>query len=452
VLLTDVLEVRDPATGEVVGTAPVASPSDVEAAFARAVSALPAWRSDPGARVGALHAVADRIDGAVPELAALVTAEQGKPLRFAEREVRSAARWFRWFADLEVPEVVLRDDEQARSVVRRRALGVVAAFTPWNTPLFFAAWKVAPALRAGNVVVLKPSEHTPLATRHLAELLTDTLPPGALEVLTGPAALDEVIATHPSVRMLSYTGFADHGRALHEAVAPLLSRSTLVLEGNDPAVVLPGADPAAVADGLFDAAFANNGQTGAAVKRAYVHRSVAAAVLERLADRARGAVVGPGAEPGTDLGPLTTSAQRDRVATLVDGARRGGATVVSGGAAIEGPGWFHPPTILATDDDRLAVVAEDQFGPVLPVLTFDDPDEAVRRANAHPGLTASVWGGDPVAAASVGDHLRFGTVWTDCHLPLGPHQPFGGTGVAGLGVENGRWAIESCTVAQVVRR
>jgi len=446
-------DVINPATGAVVAAAPDCGREQLDGAMESAAKAFRDWRLDEGARRDALRAVADVLSSSVDELAPILTAEQGKPLRDARREVAGAAAWCRYFADLDLPREVIQDDARALVEVLRRPLGVVAAITPWNFPVTLASWKLAPALLAGNTVVLKPSPFTPLSSLRLGELLRGVLPPGVLNVVSGGDDLGAWMTGHPVPRKISFTGSVATGKRVAAAAAPDLKRVTLELGGNDPAIVLDDVDPEAVADRLFWAAFANNGQVCSAIKRVYVPEALYGKVVDALADRARAVRVGDGAAEGTELGPVNNRPQFERVAELVDDAVRGGARAVSGGSARPGDGYFFEPTILADVSDGTRIVDEEQFGPALPVIAYRDVDDAVERANAtHFGLSGSVWSGDPDRGAEVAARLECGTAWTNTHLVLQPHQPFGGAKWSGVGVENGPWGLLAFTELQVLYR
>ena len=436
--------VFDPATGRACGHAPVTTPAQLDDALAAAVRAQPAWAADEAARRQALATAADRLDAAVDELAALLTAEQGKPLRSAASEVRGAAHWLRAYAAVALTEEPLAEAAPARVSVGQRPLGVVAAITPWNFPLLLAAWKLAPALLAGNAVVVKPSPETPLTTLRMEELLRDVLPPGVLAVVSGDGALGAALVAHPAVRKVSFTGSTETGRAVAAAAAPGLKRVTLELGGNDAAIVLDDADPAAIAEELFWSAFENCGQVCAAVKRLFVPRRLAGALTDALAELAAGVRVGPGRDPDVQLGPLCTRAQLRHVTALVDDALARGARAAAGGRALDGPGSFFAPTILTGAPDDARVVAEEQFGPVLPILVYETVEEAVARANATSfGLCGSVWGGDVERAHQVARRLECGSAYVNSHGGITPYQPFGGIKDSGLGVEQGRLGLQA---------
>ncbi|WP_243716142.1 aldehyde dehydrogenase family protein [Actinomadura darangshiensis] len=445
--------VIDPATGEVAEQAPDASREQLDAAMAAAQAAYPEWRRDESARRKALLAAADVLFARSEEIGRILTLEQGKPLAEGTMEVVGAGVWLKYFADLELPREVIQDDANALVEVVRRPMGVVAAITPWNYPLLLAIWKLAPALLAGNTMVLKPSPFTPLSSLKLGEVLRDVLPPGVLNVVTGGDDLGAWMTGHDVPRKISFTGSVATGKRVAAAAAPDLKRVTLELGGNDPAILLDDADPGAVADRLFGAAFQNNGQVCSAIKRVYVPESLYGDVVDALAERARAAKVGNGLEEGVQYGPINNKPQYERVGALVAEALAGGARAAAGGKPIDGPGYFFEPTILADLADGARIVDEEQFGPALPIVKYTDLDDALARANGtHFGLSGSVWGADADRAAEVAGRLECGTAWVNTHLALAPHQPFGGFKWSGVGVENGPWGLYGFTELQVIHR
>ena len=447
-------EVFDPATGNVIGVAPDCGRSQLDEAFEAASAALPQWADDADARRAALRSAAVALRAAARgEIARTLTLEQGKPLREAGMELMGGAAWLQYFADLDLPREIIQDDPRGFVEVIRRPVGVVAAITPWNFPIFLACSKLGPALRAGNTVVLKPSPHTPLATLMLGQLLQDSLPAGVVNVVSGSDAVGEWMTGHPTPRKITLTGSVATGQQVARTSAADLKRLTLELGGNDAAIVLDDADPATTAQRLYASAFQNNGQVCSAVKRVYVARSRHGELVEALAALASGAVVGSGLDPETQLGPVTCAEQFDRVSGLVADALRAGGRAAAGGAPIDGPGFFYAPTVLDNVADGMAIVDSEQFGPALPVVAVDDIDDAVARANGTSyGLGGSVWSSDDDRAAAVAQRLECGTAWVNTHAAAGPHQPVGGVKWSGVGVENGRWGLESFTELQVLHR
>jgi acyl-CoA reductase-like NAD-dependent aldehyde dehydrogenase len=445
--------VVNPATGEVFAEAPDCTRQQLDAAFDAAAKAARDWKADETVRRAVIQRAAEALFGAAGELGPVLMAEQGKPLSDAGTEVLASGVWASYFANLEVPAQVIQDDDAAYVEVVRRPLGVVAAITPWNYPLLLSFWKIAPALLAGNTLLLKPSPFTPLTTLKVGELLRDIVPPGVVNVVSGSDELGAWMTSHPVPRKISFTGSVETGKKVAQAAAPDLKRVTLELGGNDPAIVLDDANPAIVASAIFAGAFMNNGQVCSAVKRVYVPESLYDDVVEGLAAHARSIKVGEGTEEGVKLGPINNKPQYERVKELVADALSSGATAVTGGQAIDRPGYFFEPTILAGLSDGTRIVDEEQFGPALPVISYRDLGDAIERANAtNFGLSGSVWGTDADRAAEVAAQLECGTAWINTHLSLAPHQPFGGFKWSGLGVENGQWGLAEFSELQVVHR
>lgn len=445
--------VLDPATGEAFGEAPDQGARDVDAAVARAHDAWRRWRADPAARTAALLAAADAVEAAGADLAPLLTREQGKPLPESYAEIARTAARLRHFAAAAPEPRAITDGRPVRSELRWRSLGPVAAVVPWNFPLQLASAKFAPALAAGNTVVLKPSPYTPLATRLLGSVLSSVLPEGVLTVVTGRDPLGAVLASHPGVRHVTFTGSAATGRAVAAGAAGGLARVTLELGGNDAAILLDDVDVERIADRLFRAAFRNCGQVCMAVKRVYAPRRLYPRVVEALAERAKAAVVGPGLDPGTELGPVNNAAQLARVERYTDRALADGARAAAGGHRLDRPGYFHAPTVLADVPPGSPVVVEEQFGPVLPVLPYGSLDEAVEAANGTRfGLGGSVWGTDEDRAEEVAGRLECGTAWINHHAELSLAQPFAGVKESGVGVAGGPWGLYGNLSPFVVHR
>ncbi|MEU9031840.1 aldehyde dehydrogenase family protein [Streptomyces sp. NPDC048383] len=434
--------VVDPATGETFDEAPDQQPGALDGVVARAEQAWSGWRADPAARTAALRGAADAVETASDDLARLLTREQGKPLAESYAEVARTAARLRHFADLAPRTRRIDDGRPVRSEVRWRPLGPVAAIVPWNFPLQLAAAKFAPALAAGNTMVLKPSPFTPLATRLLGSVLATALPEDVLTIVTGREPLGARLASHPGIQHVTFTGSVPTGRAVAAAAAGSLARVTLELGGNDAAVLLDDVDVDRIADRLFWAAFRNCGQVCMAVKRVYVPARLHAEVVEALAQRAKTVAVGPGLDPETRLGPVNNAQQLARVEQLTEQALADGARAASGGHRLDGPGYFFAPTILTDVPPDSPVVTEEQFGPVLPVLPYRSLDEAVDAANGTGfGLGGSVWGTDLDRAEAVADRLECGTAWINHHAELSLAQPFAGVKDSGVGVAGGPWGL-----------
>ncbi|MEU0405855.1 aldehyde dehydrogenase family protein [Streptomyces sp. NPDC006197] len=436
------LAVVDPATGEAFDEAPDQRPDELDEVVARARRAWHGWRADHATRTAALRAAADAVETAGDDLARLLTREQGKPLAESYAEIARTAARLRYFADLAPRSRRIDDGRPVHSEVRWRPVGPVAAIVPWNFPLQLAAAKFAPALAAGNTVVLKPSPHTPLATRLLGSVLATVLPEDVLTVVTGREPLGARLAAHPGIRHVTFTGSVPTGRTVAEAASASLARVTLELGGNDAAVLLDDVDVERIADRLFWAAFRNCGQVCMAVKRVYAPARLHAEVVEALARRAKTVAVGSGLDPGTRIGPLNNAPQLARVEQITRQALADGARAVVGGHRLDGAGYFFAPTILTDVPPDSPVVTEEQFGPVLPVLPYRNLDEAVDAANGTGfGLGGSVWGTDLDRAEAVADRLECGTAWINHHAELSLAQPFAGVKDSGVGVAGGPWGL-----------
>jgi len=443
--------VINPATEEVFAQPPECTRAQLDAAMDSAQTAYKAWRKDEARRRQALLDCAEAIKARMGELAPLLTQEQGKPLDKAMEECFGASIWFQYTASLQMPVEVIQDNEQSRIEIRRRPLGVVGAITPWNFPLMLGVWKIAPALLAGNTVVIKPSPFTPLTTLKLGEILRSVLPAGVLNVVSGGNELGGWITSHPAVRKISFTGSVATGKKVAAAAAPDLKRVTLELGGNDAAIVLGDVDVKSTAQKLFWGAFSNTGQICSAIKRVYVPEALYSSVVNELAEIAKSVKVGNGLEAGMQLGPLNNKPQFDRVSELVEDARKHGARIVTGGKRLGVKGYFYAPTIVADISDGTRLVDEEQFGPALPIVSYRNVEDAVERANAtHFGLSGSVWSADSEKAAEVAKQLDCGTAWVNQHLAIAPNLPFGGAKWSGIGVENGPWGLLGFTEIQVV--
>lgn len=452
--------VINPATEEPFSKVAAGNASHVNAAVQAAKDAFPDWsRTHDAERQRLLHAVGAMLETHMSELMHLVTCESGKPLSGLNgvgsgMEVGGSIAWTHVTADLRLPIDVIQDNDVARVEVHRKPLGVVASITPWNWPLMIAIWHVIPALRAGNTVVIKPSEMTPVATARFVELANTILPPGVLNLVTGDLAsgVGATLAAHPDVAKVVFTGSTRTGRTIMANAAPSLKRLTLELGGNDAGIVLPDVDVKAIAPKLFGVAFHNNGQTCACLKRLYVHENIYDELCAELVSLARSVVVGNGLLPETELGPLQNAAQLAIVEELAQDARRAGGRFLCGGQRRPGSGYFYEPTIVADLTDGNRLVDEEPFGPILPVIRYSDIDEVVARANSSPfGLGGSVWSSNVIRATELALRLECGNVWVNEHGALQPDAPFGGIKQSGVGVEFGSYGLEEYTTIQTVK-
>ena len=430
--------VVNPATEQDIAQVPDATEGQLDEAVTSSRRAFAAWAATPmDQRQQVVARIGETILANEAVLSNLLTLEQGKPLDQARQEIQRAAYWCIEMAKMAVP---VEESESATERVRvlHVPLGVVGAIVPWNFPLVLAMWKVAPALLAGNTMVLKPSPFTPLTTLKLGELLRGVLPAGVLNVISGSDALGPWMSAHPGIDKISFTGSTQTGRRVMESAAGNLKRLTLELGGNDAAIVLADADVEALAPTLFWGAFTNNAQFCLAIKRLYVHEAVYDRLAAALVKIAQETPMGPGDQPGVQLGPVQNERQFARLNDLLADCKDKGYRILCGGEASPELGYFFPVTLVDNPPDSARVVREEPFGPILPLLKFSTVDEAVARANdSEYGLGGSVWGTDTAAAEQVALRLDTGTVWVNQIHTLSPHKPMAGHKQSGIGVENG---------------
>lgn len=460
VVTSDTFKSFNPATGDVMGLVAKSSVEDVDQAVAAAKAAQKEWAARPDSeRQAALMKVSEVLKSNSEYLAELVTREQGKPLGGVGPDQVPGSRFELWGCEVwtQVPaslpmavDIVFEDDTR-RDELHRKPYGVIAAIAPWNWPLLIAIWQIIPALRAGNTVVIKPSEYTSIGTLEMVRLMAEVLPAGVLNTVSGLGDVGSILVEHPLVDKILFTGSSATGSKIAGSAARTLKPTTMELGGNDAAIVLPGADPKAMAMGLFWGAFLNMGQTCACAKRLYVHESLHDEVVNQLAGLAKAMSMGDGMQPGIAMGPIQNRMQFDKVSALVEKAKAGGATVVCGGQAPEGPGYFYPITLVTGIADGAALVDEEQFGPVLPIIKYSDVEDAIRSANRlNVGLGASVWSADLDEARSVALRIEAGTVWINQHGAIHPMVPFGGMKGSGWGVEFGIEGLKGVTQPQVI--
>lgn len=445
------MDVINPATEEVLCAAPRASEAQLDQAVAAAKAAFPAWSKAPiDERKAVVNKIADAIEANAEDLARLLTQEQGKPIADATAEVYGTAIFLRYFTSLDLPIKVIDDSEGRRVEAHRRPLGVVGAIVPWNFPMILMAFKLSPALVAGNTIVVKPAPTTPLTALKLGELICDLVPAGVVNFITDANDLGAPLTAHPDVRKVSFTGSTATGAKVMAGAAGLLKRITLELGGNDAGIVLGDVDPKETAPKLFQSAFQNSGQVCIAMKRLYVHESIYDEMCDELATIAKATVIGDGLEQGTQLGPLQNKMQFDKVREMISEAGQDGK-IIAGGDVPDKPGYFIAPTIVRDITDGARLVDEEQFGPVLPVIKFSDPLDAVARANASPyGLGGSIWSGDLDKAYALAEEMDSGTVWINKHAELDPSIPFGGARQSGLGTELGQEGLEEFTQLKMI--
>ncbi len=443
------IDVVDPCTERTIAQVAEGTVEDTDDAVAAAVAAAPSWaRLTPKERSELLHRVADRVAANADLLARIESANTGKPAAVAQDDVAQTVDTFRFMAGAlrsQTSAAAGRYAEDHLSVILREPLGVVGVVTPWNYPLLMAAWKMAPILAAGNTMVIKPSEQTPLTTLKFAELVADILPAGVLNVVTGYGpVVGARLAEHPDTAMIALTGSVRSGKAVARAAAESLKRVHLELGGKAPVVIFPDADLAAAATALRAAGYWNSGQECGAACRVLVHESVADEFVRLLVDEVSSMVVGePGAGDDVEIGPLISKAHFDRVTGYLERAASAGLRAAVGGGPIAGAGYFVAPTVLVDVPEGAEAAREEIFGPVVTVETFTAEDEAVTRANSVPyGLSASVWTNDARRSHDVASRLDAGTVWVNAHLVLANEVPWGGFKGSGYGRDLSIYALD----------
>lgn len=447
------LEVVNPANEEVVGLVPSSGKDELDRAVAAARKAFKSWRkTSPEERQAVVMGISAAIKDNSDELYRLLTTEQGKPHAQAQMEIGGAAMLAAAQAGLTLDDVINQDDDERLSRTRRVPVGVVGGIVPWNFPVMMAIQKIVPALVAGCTIVLKPSPFTPLTTLRIAELIKDVVPAGTVNIITGEDSLGPLITEHPDINKITFTGSTATGKRIMEGASHDLKRITLELGGNDASIVLPDADVEKVAEQLFWSSFSNAGQICVAAKRIYIHEDIYDDLSKAIADYAKGVVVGDGSQQGTGVGPIQNKKQYERVLELIQDAKDNGYKFLTGGDADpSGTGYYVPITILDNPPEDARIVAEEQFGPVMPLMKFATVDEAIERANnSEYGLAGAVWTKDADKGVEVAEQLETGTVWVNEFLHISPLAPFGGHKQSGFGAEYGIDGLKEFTYPQVI--
>ena len=446
-------DVINPATEKKVGSVPKGTAEDVDRAVKAARQAFRKWaRTTPGERSALLLKLADALDKDVQRLAEMETSQTGKPLKlslnsdlpFATDNIRFMA------AQARVLEGTAAGEYAAgyTSMIRREPIGVIGSIAPWNYPYLMAAWKIGPALAAGNTVVLKPASNTPLTAIEIARAALQVgFPEGVLNVVTGPGAeVGGAICRHDDVNMVSLTGDTATGKKIMEQAASTVKRLHLELGGKAPFIVFEDANLDAAVQGAVVAGYVNTGQDCTAATRIYVQKPKYDSFVEQFVSHVRKIRVGDPLKPTTDIGPLISKEQRERVAAFVDRARKAGLDVVTGGKVLDGPGFFYQPTVVAKAKHEDEVVQREIFGPVVVVMPFDTEEEIVQKANGvEYGLASSLWTSNVTRALRLSRDLEFGEVWINDHLPLASEMPHGGVKRSGFGSDLSHYSFEEYT-------
>ncbi|WP_225032200.1 aldehyde dehydrogenase family protein [Paraburkholderia sp. XV] len=434
-------DVVNPATGKVMAQAPAATAAQLDAAIAAAKAAFKSWSAlGYDGRQEYLDAYADALEAHRDELARLLTQEQGKPLKtMAEPEVDQSISWIRQIAERRIPVEIVEETDEHFVELHHTPLGVIGAITPWNFPVLLALWKVAPALITGNTMVIKPSPFTPLSTLRFGQIAQSVLPPGVLSIVSGGNELGPQLTNHPDIAKISFTGSTETGRHVLRAAAGTIKRVTLELGGNDAAIVLPDADYRSIIPQLFWGAVGNSGQWCVGIKRLYVHRSFHEDFVDAFVSYARQQKLGNGLDHDVTVGPVQNRMQFDKLKALLDDIKANGQRIVLGGDIDNNlSGYFIPVTVVDNPPESSRIVQEEQFGPIVPIIAYDDVEDAIARANEGPfGLGGSVWGSDTKAAVAAANRLETGMVWVNEIHTQGVDIPFGGHKQSGLGTEHG---------------
>ncbi|NWK94508.1 aldehyde dehydrogenase [Sphingobium lactosutens] len=443
--------VVNPATAESFAACPKADEALAERAIAAAKRAQPGWAATPvEERAALVLKIADALEARIGEFASLLTREQGKPLDQAGYEIMGSVFTLRAFAAMRIEPKTLKDEGGNRVIEHRTPLGVVASITPWNFPLILLMNKLGPALVTGNTMVAKPAPTTPLTTLLFGELVQSILPAGVLNIVCDQNELGPLLTGHKDIAKVAFTGSTATGKKVMASSAGTVKRVTLELGGNDAAIVLDDVDPRKIAHKVYQGAMTNAGQICVAVKRAYVPSPMYDDFCDELAKLAKEAIVDDGAKQGTTIGPVQNKMQFDKVSALIADAKTRG-TVLAGGEPLDRPGYFIAPTIVRDLDEDAPLVREEQFGPVLPVLKYDDIDDVIARANdSDYGLAGTVWGKDVERATQIAMKIDTGTVWVNQHLAIDANIPFRGVKQSGLGGELGEAGMLEYTQAHIV--
>jgi betaine-aldehyde dehydrogenase len=443
----DAIAVDNPATGKIIDRVPNGSAQDVDAAVQAAKSAFDDWkRVSASEKAELLHEASGKMRRHKHAIMELLTREQGKPMSENEEEVVWTYSTFDYYAELgrhSRGRVLPSTEDGVLNMVIKEPYGVAGCIVPWNYPLLLLAWKVAPALAAGNTVVIKPSEMTPLTALQLCELAFDHLPPGVVNVVTGDGATGAALVAHPDVPMIAFTGSLATGQKIASVAAPMMKKTHFELGGKDAFVIAEDADPDLAARAVAYAALINAGQVCTSTERVYLPRALAPRFTDSLVDLVKDLRLGDGLDAGTDIGPMIGPRYRQKVIDHIADAQAKGARVLAGGRAPRRKGYFHEPTVLVNVDHRMKIMTEETFGPAIPLMTYDSFDEAIRLANdSIYGLGACLYTSDAKKARRFFEDVKAGTIWINDPLTDNYAGPFGGMKYTGGGRELGEEGLD----------
>lgn len=445
------VDVINPATEEVFSRVPHCTEQQLDEAVEAAAVAQKLWETTSMAeRRAKIEELAAALADNEAEIARILTLEQGKPLTEATVEVQWSIGYLQHTATLTLPDRIIQDDDDFFIETRHKPLGVVGGIIAWNFPLLLCAWKIAPALMAGNAIVLKPAPTTPLSALKLAELCAEIFPAGLVNIITDNNDLGPKMTSHPGIAKIGFTGSSETGKRIMASAAETMKRITLEMGGNDPAIVMPDVDVRKVAERVYGGAFLNAGQVCLAIKRSYVHEDIYEEFCEALRDIAGDAVIGDGLQQGTTMGPIQNKAQYEKIKGYLEAARVQG-DIIAGGDVAEGAGYFVAPTIVRNVKDGDSIVDEEQFGPILPVVPFSNVDDVIANVNASDyGLGGSVHTTDLAKGTEIVGRIESGSLWVNQHINIGPHIPMAGFKGSGLGVEQSVEGLAEYTQMQSI--
>jgi len=440
------LDVRNPANFDVIRKLPVPDAGAIEGMVDASGFVFDNWRNVPWAkRQEILGKIAYGVEAEKDRLAILLTAEQGKPLHESRREIAAFSDVFRYYAKLDNNPEIIRDDD-VRVIATKGPVGVCALILPWNYPVGILGWKLGPCLLGGNTAIVKPSPYAPFTVLEVIKIASQHLPKNVIQGLPGNDETGRSLVSNHGIQKISFTGSIETGCEILKTASARFARITLEMGGNDAAIILPDCNLGKRFDSIFWGCFFNAGQICVAIKRLYVHESLALELVRRFKEKAGALNVGNGLDAGVQMGPINNERQLRRVDGLVNDAIENGATLVCGGSRYTDSrktGYFYKPTVITDIDDGFKIVKEEQFGPAIPILTYRDVDDAIVRANATDyGLGGSVWTEKAEKGLEIASQLECGTAWVNAHMLVEHAAPFGGVKMSGLGRELGRPGLE----------